>query len=61
MTGHGICEKTGKTIFRSSHEGRAALMGQLKSKRIRVYRCGAHFHVTKEANTSLKKHNKRKS
>lgn len=51
-----LCEETGKTAYTSKHAARAALTGQLRSKRIRVYPCPhhpGHFHVTKERNEKL--------
>ncbi len=56
------CNECGKRTFTSKHAARAALTGQLRSKRIRVYRCPAHpgmFHITKERATRLDHGNRR--
>lgn len=44
-------EHGGKTLYSSVHDGRAAQVGAMASRRIRVYPCTDHpgkFHVTKE-------------
>lgn len=57
-----FCDECDKRVFTSKHTARAALTGQLKSKRIRVYPCPSHkgtWHVTKEAVTRIDNGNRR--
>lgn len=53
MLNHKTCDETGKVIFYSKADARKSLVGQLKSKRVRIYPC--HYchgmHVTKESIT----------
>lgn len=45
------CEEHDKVLYSSKHDARAAQVGAMKSRRIRVYECDEHpdrYHVTKE-------------
>lgn len=45
------CEEHNKVLFSSKRDALNSLVGQLKSKRVRVYGCTAHpgkVHLTKE-------------
>lgn len=58
-----ICVKHDKHLYTSVRTARAALTGQLRSKRIRVYPCDANkglFHVTKDRITTLDHSNKQR-
>jgi len=46
------CDEHDKTLYRDRKDAVGALMGGLKSKRVRVYPCQAHHgmvHMTKES------------
>ena len=46
------CEEHDKVLYLNRHDAVSALMGGLKSKRVRTYPCTAHkgkVHMTKES------------
>ena len=51
MLNRPYCDTHEKVLFNSKKDAVAALVGQLKSKRVRVYDCSEHpgkVHMTKE-------------
>lgn len=50
-TTSGYCEDADKRSYTNKHEARNALVGQMKSKAMRVYQCQyspGHWHITSQ-------------
>jgi len=52
-----VCAETGKVEYTSKHDAREALVGQMRSKSVRLYRCTfdpSHLHLTTKWKNRLK-------
>jgi hypothetical protein len=46
-----FCEEADKVSYRTKHDARKALVGQIASKSVRIYQCAfnkGHYHMTKD-------------